>query len=622
MKSNGKNASVLAGRTHAPAPISVAASLGLIAAALVAVARAEPATATEPVAPERSASKTLHALFEAEWEWAMREFPTWASRLGDRRYNRRWPDVSLDAYRRRYEHRKAVLQKLDRFDVDALPPQDRISLRLFQQSYRYDVEEYPFGWYLLPVDQRGGIQTAHELADALRFETPGDYEDWIARMRTLPRYVEQTSELMREGARTGRTHPRRIMERVVRQIQAQCVEDPEQSPFYKPFRDIAASVPQNVAARLRREAADVIARHVVPAYQRFLRFFQSEYLPACLEKPGIWQFPRGEEHYRVRVRRFTTTDMTPRQVHELGWQEIRRIRAEMERVVRSSGFEGDVDAYIRHLRTDRRYYFDDPAQLLREYRAVAKQIDPELVRLFRKLPRTPYGVVPIPPLIAPDTTTAYYQPPAADGSRAGLYFVNLYKPETRPRFEIEVLTLHEAVPGHHLQIALAMELTNLPKFRRYRGFTAFVEGWALYAESLGDELGLYRTPPSRMGRLSYEMWRAVRLVVDTGIHSLRWPRERAIDVFMKYTAKTRLDIENEVDRYITWPGQALAYKVGEITIQRLRRQAMRELGQRFDIREFHDVVLRNGAVTLGVLQEQVEDWIAHRAGKAGNGPAK
>lgn len=576
--------------------------------------------AQPPGGPSMSAQ--LHALFEAEWEWAMREFPTWASRLGDRRYNRLWPDVGLDAWRRRYEHRKAVLQQLERFDPDALPPQDRISLQLFRESYRYDVEEYPFGWHLLPINQRGGVQTAHELADALRFESVDDFEDWIGRLHALPRYIEQTTELMREGVRTGRTHPRRIMRRVVRQIQAHIVEASEQSPFYKPFRKMPAALPQRHAQRLKREAAEVIARGVVPAYRRFLQFFQSQYLPACLDKPGIWQFPRGEDHYRVRVRRFTTTDMTPQQVHELGWQEIRRIRSEMENVVRRSGFHGDVDDYIRHLRTDPQYYFDDPDELLREYRAVAKQIDPELVRLFRRLPRMPYGVVPIPALIAPDTTTAYYQPPAADGSRAGLYFVNLYKPETRPRFEIEVLTLHEAVPGHHLQIALAMELTDLPKFRRYEGFTAFVEGWALYAESLGDRLGLYRTAPSQMGRLSYEMWRAVRLVVDTGIHALRWTRERAVDVFLKYTAKTRLDIENEVDRYITWPGQALAYKTGEITIQRLRRQAEHRLGQRFDIRDFHEVVLRNGAVTLGVLQEQVEQWIAGKADGPTDAPPK
>ncbi|RMG34265.1 MAG: DUF885 domain-containing protein [Planctomycetota bacterium] len=559
-----------------------------------------------------AASKRLHALFEAEWEWTMREFPTWASRLGDRRYNRRWPDVSLEAYRRRHEHRKAVLKRLEEFDPDELPEQDRISLQLFRQSYRYDVEEFPFGWYLLPLNQRGGIQTAHELADALRFETIADFEDWIVRLQRLPEYIAQTTELMREGVRTGRTHPRRIMQRVVRQIEAQCVNDPRQSPFYKPFHAMPASISDQAAARLRKRAETVIADRVVPAFRTFLRFFREEYLPACLERPGIWQFPQGERHYRVRARRFTTTELTPQQIHDLGWSEIRRIRAEMERVVERSGFDGDVDAYIRWLRTDRRFYFQDPRELLREYRAVAKRIDPELVRLFGTLPRTPYGVVPIPELIAPDTTTAYYQPPAADGSRAGLYFVNLYKPETRPRYEIEVLTLHEAVPGHHLQIALAMELKDLPKFRRYQGFTAFVEGWALYAESLGDRLGLYQDPPSQMGRLSYEMWRAVRLVVDTGIHAFRWSRQQAIDVFLKYTAKTRLDIENEVDRYITWPGQALAYKVGEITIQRLRSQAEKRLGDRFDIREFHDVVLRNGAVTLGVLQEQVERWIARK----------
>ncbi|MFQ5778264.1 MAG: DUF885 family protein [Terriglobia bacterium] len=557
-----------------------------------------------------SASAKLHALFEEEWQYEMRENPTFASRLGDRRFNDRWQDVSLAAIERRHRHDQEVLQELDTIDSAALSEADELNYTLFRQRYENRVEGHQYRWYLLPLNQRGGVQTANELADSLRFTTVKDYEDWLARLRALPAYLDQTIALMREGIRVGMVHPKVIMKRIPAQIAAQIVDDPAESLFFKPFQHFPAGIAAAERERLRAEARRAIGEHILPSFRRFQQFFNEEYLPACYERVGAWQMPRGKQMYAFRARLFTTTDLTPEEIHALGQREVRRIRAEMEKVIEQVGFQGSFQDFLHFLRTDPQFYYDDPQELLEAYRAFSKQIDPTLVKLFKKLPRMPYGVEPIPANVAPDTTTAYYRRPAADGSRAGTYFVNLYKPETRPKYEIEALSIHEAVPGHHLQISLMMELGELPKFRRFTGYTAFTEGWGLYSESLGGELGFYQDPYSKFGQLTYEMWRAVRLVVDTGMHSMGWTRQQAIDFFKANAAKTELDIVNEIDRYIAWPGQALAYKLGELKIKELRARATRELGERFDIRDFHAVVLGSGAVPLDVLEANVTAWLA------------
>jgi prolyl oligopeptidase len=589
--------------------------LGVILA-IVAEAATVQAAVGEAVAPEsrsnsqaKSTGEKLHALLDAEWQRTLRDNPTFASRLGDLRYNKRWPEMSLTAIAKRHQHRREVLDELKKIDRGKLSKADRLHYRLFRKRYETDVEAHPFRWHLLPLTQRGGIQNANELADALRFDSVKDYEDWIARMQALPAYVDQTIDLMRAGIEAGMVHPKVVMKRVPAQIARQTVQHPTRSLFFKPFRNMPDELKPSDRERLKQEAKQVIAEQVIPAYRKMQTFFEKEYLPACLDRPGIWQLPRGRELYEFRARKYTTTDLTPKEIHEIGLKEVRRIRKKMQKIIKQVKFEGSFQEFLEFLRTDPQFYYTNPNDLLAAYRAVCKKVDPQLIKLFRKLPRMPYGVESIPLQIAPDTTTAYYRPPAADGSRAGSYFVNLYKPEVRPKYEIEVLSLHEAVPGHHLQISLAMELEDLPAFRRYSGYTAFVEGWGLYSESLGEQLGLYRDPYSKFGQLTYEMWRAVRLVIDTGIHYDQWSRRQAIDYFAANAAKTLHDIENEVDRYIAWPGQALAYKIGELKIQDLRARAQRELGDRFDIRDFHDVVLSSGAVTLDVLETNVEDWI-------------
>jgi len=564
----------------------------------------------EPAAGEDAAvTKQFRDLVAREWENTLRESPTFASHLGDKRYNDRWPDLHVPALQRRNEHKKEVLAELDKIDPQELSPAERLNYRLFRKDLAESVEQFPFHWHLVPLDQRNGIQTEDDLADALSFRAVKDYADWIARLKALPKYIEQTTELMRQGIRERVVQPQVVMRRVPEQIRKQIVENPADSLFYKPFQSFPADIAAAEQKRLKQEAETAIQNGVVPGYRNFLKFFEEEYLPACFDQVGAWQLPRGDELYALRARDFTTTSLTPDEIHAIGLKEVARIRGQMEEIVKEVGFQGSFEEFLTKLRTDKQFYYDTPEELLNGYLALCKRVDPQLPKLFKTLPRIPYGVEPIPQHIAPDTTTAYYRQPSADGLRPGTFFVNLYRPETRPKYEMEALSLHESVPGHHLQLALQAELGELPPFRRYGGFTAFIEGWGLYAESLGGELGCYQDPYSKFGQLTYEMWRSVRLVVDTGMHAKHWTRERAIDFFKQNTAKTELDIVNEIDRYIAWPGQALAYKIGELKIKELRERAKAKLGERFDIREFHDVVLRQGAVPLDVLEQIVDQWL-------------
>ena len=555
------------------------------------------------------AGQALHRLFAAEWDYDMEQNPTAASNLGDRRWNDRWEDVSLPAIERRHDHDIDTLKRLQLIERARLSPRDQLNYDLFEREYKERIEGFQFHWYLIPLNQRGGVQTADDLANQLRFSTVKDYEDWIARLRSFPAYIDQTIALMREGIRERMLLPKIVMQRVPAQIDNQIVASPEASPFYRPFLRFAPSIAQADQSRLASTAKDAVGSGVIPAFTRFKRFFVEEYLPSCFEQVGIWQNPNGDAMYAFFVRQYTTTALTPHQIHEIGLREVDRIHGEMLAVLRDVGFKGTLEEFFKFLRTDPKFFYNNPDELLEAYRATAKRIDPNLVKAFRLLPRTPYGVEPIPAEVAPDTTAAYYSPAAADGSRAGVFYVNLYKPETRPKWEMMALALHESVPGHHLQMALGMEQTDLPNFRRLGFYNAFGEGWGLYAESLGYEMGLYADPYDKFGQLTYDMWRAVRLVIDTGIHTMRWSRQRAIQYFMQNAAKTELDVTNEVDRYIAWPGQALAYKIGQLKFRELRDRANRELGPGFDLKEFHEIVLRDGALPLDILERNVDEWI-------------
>jgi uncharacterized protein (DUF885 family) len=554
----------------------------------------------------------MRDLFAAEWDYDMQQHPEEASNLGDRRWNDRWTNESVEAHAQRNQHNQDVLVRLARIDRGALPPAEQLNYDLFQKRYEDRVEGYKFHWFLLPLNQREGIQTSDDLADALRFETIKDYEDWIARMRAFPALMDQTIALMRQGILERMVHPRVIMQRIPAQIDKQLVTDPAQSPFYKPFQHFSRNISAADQQRLQTEARQVVAQQIVPAFQKFKQFFVGEYLPACYQQVGAWQLPHGTELYAYFVRHYTTTNQSPEEIHQRGLREVARINSQMEQVMQQTGFKGSRQEFFKFLRTDPKFFYKDPNDLFEAYKAMAKTIDPNLIKVFRTLPRQPYGVEAIPAAVAPDTTTAYYRAGAPDGSRAGTYFVNLYKPDTRPKWEMMALTLHESVPGHHLQIARAQEMGEMPMFRRTAGYTAFVEGWGLYAESLGDDMGLYTDPYAKFGQLTYEMWRAVRLVVDTGIHAKHWTREQAIQYFMENAPKQELDITNEIDRYIAWPGQSLAYKTGELKIKELRDRARQQLGDRFDIKEFHDVVLGSGSLPLDILERNVNSWISDK----------
>jgi len=572
------------------------------------------------------AAKKFRAYLDEDWKRWMMEYPERATAVGFPGQNRRWSDNSREGVEARVKHLHESLTQLKSISREALPPEEQLNYDLYRELLETAEEGLQYGdgpapfrdvvpsnvW--MPMTQMGGIQQgAAEVLSTMPRRTVADYEDILARLEALPKKVEQNTEMLREGLKKGYTPPRLMLRDVPKQIADLIPEDASKSALLEPFANFPAGFPEADRVRLTERAKQIYTNAVAPAFQKLHQFLVSTYLPSCRETIAATALPNGAAAYAYHVRWQTTTKLTPQQIHEIGLSEVKRIRAEMDKVITSAGFKGSFHDFTEFLRADSRFYYDKPGDLVNGYRIIAKKIDPELAHLFGKLPRLPYGVCVIPEFKAPSQTTGYYEVGAPAAGRPGCYFVNTFNLKARPKWEMEALSLHEAVPGHHLQISLAQEQENVPEFRKHSGYSSFVEGWALYSESLGQELGLYKDPYSKFGQLSYEMWRAVRLVVDTGMHTMGWTRQQAIDFFRENTGKTDQDITVEVDRYIVWPGQALAYKIGQMKIRELRAEAEKKLGTKFDVRRFHDAVLENGAVPLEVLEARTRHWIDSQA---------
>ena len=590
---------------------------GAALAALAACATAETAPGerdieTAPAEAQAASASVLQPILDDHWALVLEENPTFATTLGVRDYDDRLSDPSLGAYEAGIEARRGILARLEALGEADLSDEDRLNRDLLMLSLRDEIEGARFGGRYMIVTNRGGPHLdLTGMPDRLPFRTTADYESYVTRLSAMPGYLGRATERLRAGIAQGWVQPCEPMAGYEDTINTHVVLDPEDSVFLDPFDEKPAGLTQASFDALRARASEAVRAEVVPAFRAFEDFYNAEYQPSCREEVGTSSMPGGEDYYAHRVRMFTTvTDATPESVHQRGLEEVARIRAEMEEIALGEGF-GTLAAFQEHLRTSPQYYPKTGEERMALASTIAKRMDGQLVKLFTKLPRMPYDIRPIPDDVAEKTTTAYYSRPAGDGSRAGTYWLNLTKLDTRPLHELEALTLHEAVPGHHFQIALAQEL-DMPPFRRFGGFTAFVEGWGLYSESLGAEVGFYDTPLTKFGQLSYEQWRACRLVVDTGMHAKGWTRQEAIDFMAENSGLSMNNIVTEVDRYITWPGQALAYKTGELKIHELRARAEAALGEEFDVRLFHDAVLENGAVPLSVLEEHIDAWIAEQ----------
>ena len=558
---------------------------------------------------EADENQKFLSFLEDEWQFELRQSPVYATAMGVKGYETLWRDNSLEAIATRKARNENAIISLKHFTKENLTKTNQLNLKLFTELTKKELEISQFNRHLLPFSHRGGVQLAHEDVEVLPLKNLQDYRFWIERLKNIDKRVNQTIRLAKLGLQKGYRPPEILMKRVNRQIDLQTRDSVNENPFFKIFISLPDSINDNEKIALRSEARKVIREVVIPSYQLLGKYFKDEYLPQSRKSVGLYDIPNGRELYEILANSYTTTDLTPEAIHQIGLKEVSRIRSEMEKVIEELEFQGSFKDFLQFLREDKQFYYETSEELFEGYLAVSKRIDPELVKLFGKLPRTPYGLRAIPIESAPDTTTAYYMAPAPGGLRPGYYYVNLYKPETRPKFEMEVLSVHEAVPGHHLQIALAMEMEEMPMFRRVSPYTAFVEGWGLYSESLGYDLGLYKDPYSKFGQLTYDMWRAVRLVVDTGIHYYEWDRQRAIDFFMDNAGKSELDITNEIDRYIVMPGQALAYKIGQMKFLSLKQKARSKLGEKFNIRDFHDTVLSQGALPLNELDSLVEGYI-------------
>jgi prolyl oligopeptidase len=545
---------------------------------------------------------------EADWEKTLTNNPLFATYTGDKRLNDKINPNTIDQFEKYRLSDLESLKKLNSIDYDKLNPDNKLNYNLKKFDIESDLNLSQFPIYYLRLNQRGGIQSFYETGNRLVYQSKKDYYDWLNRLNQFSENILNFLEINKQGLQNGYTQPKLVTQGVISQIDAIINSDINSNPYLKVFIDADESLlSQNEKLELINDAKELIINKINPAYIKLNNFLKNDYLVNSRDTIGIKDIPDGKKYYEQLAKHYTTTDLTPDEIHDIGLREIQRIRAEMDEIIDSVNWDGDFESFLNYLRTSPRFYYDNPDDLFDAYLIMSKTIDPLLPKLFNVFPRAPYGVIPIPAESAPFTTTAYYNSPSP--GRPGYFYANLYKPDSRPKYEIPVLTVHEAVPGHHFQISLAQELENVPTFRKYQGITAFVEGWGLYSEELGEYINLYDDPYDKFGQLTYDMWRAIRLVVDTGMHYKDWTRDDAINLFIENSAKSILDIENEVDRYIAWPGQALAYKIGQLKILELRSKAEKELGEKYDIKDFHDEVLKRGSLPLDLLEYYIDEWI-------------
>ena len=551
--------------------------------------------------------KKFKEFLDENWQDSMEKSPLFASLLGDKRYDDKVSSNSIEDFFSEKEYESYVLEVLSQIDPNNLSEEDQLNYRLLKSDYEISLEGREYPGYYMRLNQRGGVQDYYLYGNRLNFTDLQSYKNLIERVKGYTQNVRNSLEINKEGLELGYTQPKLVTRGVSAQIGAMLERDLEDHPYFKIFKNVGDVASPEDALALQNEVKEYIQNVLNPIYQELYDFLINEYLPESRDTIGISDVPNGKEWYEYLARYHTTTNLTPDEIHEIGLREVAKIRAEMEGIIEQVGWEGDFNSFLQYLRTDPRFYYETGEELLQAYRAMSKEIDAYMPSLFNKLPRAPYGVIPIPMESAPFTTTAYYNAPSE--GRPGYYYANLYMPEVRPKYEIPVLSVHEAVPGHHHQISLAQEMENVPNFRKYLSITAFVEGWGLYSEQLGESMGIYDDPYDKFGQLTYDMWRAVRLVVDTGMHYKDWSREDAVNLFLENTAKTEQDINNEVDRYIAWPGQALAYKIGQLKIMELRDKSKEALGDDFDIKDFHDHILSFGSIPLNILEEKVDEFI-------------
>ena len=551
--------------------------------------------------------KKFKEFLDKNWQDSLEKSPLFASLLGDKRYDEKVSSNSIEDFFIEKEYESYVLDVLSQIDPNNLSEEDQLNYRLLKSDYEISLEGREYPGYYMRLNQRGGVQDYYLYGNRLNFTDLQSYKNWFERVKGYTQNVRNSLEINKEGLELGYTQPKLVTRGVSAQIGAMLEKDLEDHPYFKIFKNVGDVASSEDALALQNEVKEYIQNVLNPTYQELYDFLVNEYLPESRDTIGISDVPNGKDWYEYLARYHTTTNLTPDEIHEIGLREVAKIRAEMEDIIEQVGWEGDFNSFLQYLRTDPRFYYETGEELLQAYRAMSKEIDAYMPTLFNKLPRAPYGVIPIPMESAPFTTTAYYNAPSK--GRPGYYYANLYMPEVRPKYEIPVLSVHEAVPGHHHQIALAQEMENVPNFRKYLSITAFVEGWGLYSEQLGESMGIYDDPYDKFGQLTYDMWRAVRLVVDTGMHYKNWSREDAVNLFLENTAKTEQDINNEVDRYIAWPGQALAYKIGQLKIMELRDKSKEALGDDFDIKDFHDHILSFGSIPLNILEEKVDEFI-------------